>query len=563
MRLQRRDERERDEQDRNQPIGPAPIPIHEPEASTPGASHQDPGISRRLLWWILAASLLLLVALVAQSFDEYLRRTLEAKMNQRLHGYTVTLQHAHLNPFGLALTLGGATIRQQAHPNPPVAQIDEVTASVQWREILRFKLVANVAIDRPRIHVNLPQLREEDRDEVEIEDRGWQDAFQSIYPLKFNQVQIRDGSLTYVDEDPERPLQLSQVNLIAENIRNTRDDEMIYPSPVRATGTLFGKGRGAIEGHADFLSEPYPGAHVLYRLENVPLDRLDMFSSRANLDLDGGILRSRGEVEYSPRHREAHIADITVGDVRLDYIHTAATSSAEKERASAVSQAATDDTPPMMLRIDRFQLDDSTLGLVNRDADNPYRIYVNQADLVVTRLSSGFKDGPAAFKLTGKLMGSGKVRGAATFREEKNGPDFDMDVAIENASLPAMNDLLRSYGKLDVTEGTFSVYSEIKVQNGRIEGYVKPLLSDVKVYDKEQDKKKPVLKKIYEKVVGGLAHALDNRPRDEVATVADISGPIDDPQTGTWEIIVRLVSNAFVKAILPGFDREIEAARKG
>lgn len=560
MKLQRRDERERG--DRDHSTGP-PIPIHEPEGSTPGTAHQDPGISRRLLWWILAASLLLLIALVAQNFDEYLRRTLETKVNQRLHGYTVTLQHAHLNPFGLALTLGGAVIRQQAHPNPPVAEIQQVTASVQWREILRFKLVANVVIDRPRIHINLPQLREEDRDEVEMEDRGWQDAFQSIYPLKFNQVQIVDGGLVYVDEDPERPLQLSQVNLIAENIRNTRDDELIYPSPVRATGTLFGKGRGAIEGHADFLSEPYPGAHVLYRLENVPLDRLGMFSSRANLELDGGTLRSRGEVEYSPRHREAHIADITVGDLRLDYVHTAATSSAEKERASEVSQAATDDTPPMLLRIDRFQLDDSTLGLVNRAADQPYRVYVNQADLVVTQISSGFQDGPASIKLTGKFMGSGTARASATFREERNGPDFDLDMAIENASLPSLNNLLRAYGKLDVAKGTFSLYSEVKVKNGRIDGYVKPLISDVDVYDKEQDKKKPILKKIYEKVVGGLSHVLENRPRDEVATVADISGPIEDPKTGTWEIIVRLVSNAFVKAILPGFDREIEAARKG
>ena len=48
-------------------------------------------------------------------------------------------------------------------------------------------------------------------------------------------------------------------------------------------------------------------------------------------------------------------------------------------------------------------------------------------------------------------------------------------MAIEGASLPSINDLLRAYGKLDVVKGTFSVYSEIKVQNGRIDGYVKPL----------------------------------------------------------------------------------------
>lgn len=56
-------------------------------------------------------------------------------------------------------------------------------------------------------------------------------------------------------------------------------------------------------------------------------------------------------------------------------------------------------------------------------------------------------------------------------------------------------------------------------------------------------------------------HVLENQPREEVATVADLSGTLDDPDTSTWEIVVRLVSNAFVKAILPGFEREIEAAR--
>lgn len=559
MRLNRRDEQERDEH-----AGPVRTRPHQvDEAPAPEERLPEPGLSRPVLWWILAAALLVLIAVVAQNFDEFLRRTLESKINQRLHGYTVTLEHAHLNPFGLALTIGGAVIRQQAHPDPPVADIQEITASVQWREILRFRLVSNVVIDRPRVHINLAQLREEDRDEVDVDDRGWQDAFQSIYPLKFNQVQVRNGELTYVDEDPKRPLQLSRVNLIAENIRNTRDDKVVYPSAVRAEGVLFGKGRGVVEGHADFLSEPYPGIHAFYRLESVPLDRLDVLSSKANLDVDGGILASNGEFEYSPKHREAHIAEVEIGDLRLDYIHTAATASAEKERAEEAARVATDDQPAMIVRIDRLHFADSNFGLVNRAADRPYRVYVSGTDLVVTRLSSGFRDGAARAKLTGSFMGSGAARADATFREPSSGPNFDLNVAIEGASLASMNDLLRAYGKLDVTEGTFSLYSEIKIKDQRIDGYVKPLVKDVKVYDRQQDKKKPVLKKIYEKIVGGLSHVLDNRPRDEVATVVDISGPIEDPNTSIWKVIVRLVSNAFVKAILPGFDREFEAAQRG
>ena len=34
-----------------------------------------------------------------------------------------------------------------------------------------------------------------------------------------------------------------------------------------------------------------------------------------------------------------------------------------------------------------------------------------------------------------------------------------------------------------MAKGTFSVYSEITVHNGRIDGYVKPLFKDIQVYD--------------------------------------------------------------------------------
>ena len=91
---------------------------------------------RGLLWIVRLRPSLLIVALIARHFDEYLRRTLEAKVNQRLHGYTVSLGHAHLSPFGLSLTLERAVIRQQANPDPPVADIPRLTTSVEWREIL-------------------------------------------------------------------------------------------------------------------------------------------------------------------------------------------------------------------------------------------------------------------------------------------------------------------------------------------------------------------------------------------------------------------------------------------
>lgn len=52
----------------------------------------------------------------------------------------------------------------------------------------------------------------------------------------------------------------------------------------------------------------------------------------------------------------------------------------------------------------------------------------------------------------------------------------------------------------------------------------------------------------------GVTALLENDPRDEVATQSDLSGPVDNPKANTWEIIGKLVQNAFFNVILPGFE---------
>jgi len=132
-----------------------------------------------------------------------------------------------------------------------------------------------------------------------------------------------------------------------------------------------------------------------------------------------------------------------------------------------------------------------------------------------------------------------------------------LNVAIENTDMTKINDLLRAYANIDVVSGIFSLYAEIKVRQGKIDGYIKPLFKDLKVYDRRQDKDKTLFRKTYEALIGGLAGLLKNTPREEVATKVPLSGDVEAPQTGTWETIVRLIQNAFFKAILPGFEKEI------
>jgi hypothetical protein len=119
-----------------------------------------------------------------------------------------------------------------------------------------------------------------------------------------------------------------------------------------------------------------------------------------------------------------------------------------------------------------------------------------------------------------------------------------------------MNDLFRAHAKVDVVSGTFSVFAEAGVKNGLVQGYVKPLFRDLSLYGPEQDDEKSLGQKIKERASDLVAKVLRNRPRQEVATVVPLAGPLENPKANTWEALMNLVRNAFDKAILPGFERD-------
>jgi hypothetical protein len=156
-------------------------------------------------------------------------------------------------------------------------------------------------------------------------------------------------------------------------------------------------------------------------------------------------------------------------------------------------------------------------------------------------------------RVTARFMGSGETVVTATIRPGADGPDFELSSRIEQLDVRRMNDLLRAHGRIDVASGFFSVYSELHVKNGRVDGYVKPLIHDLKVSEPQQDREKSVGQRIKEEAANIVSKLLRNPQRQDIATITPIVGPLENPKAGTWTTMVNLVQNAFFKAILPGF----------
>ena len=135
-------------------------------------------------------------------------------------------------------------------------------------------------------------------------------------------------------------------------------------------------------------------------------------------------------------------------------------------------------------------------------------------------------------------------------------PDFDLDIQIVKTDMKAMNQVLRAYTDMDLSKGHMSMFSELSIKNGRVNGYVKPIFKEVEVYDPDQDADKAWTKKVYETVIEGVVELLKNEERQQVAAETDLSGPVPSPRADTWQIVGTLIRNAFFKAILPGLEKE-------
>jgi len=501
------------------------------------------------------AILIVLLAVVSLFVEAPLRAYMERTLNAELHGYTVRLAAIAVRPLAFSITLKDLTIAQNAHPDPPVAQFPQLHASVHWAALLRGRLLADFVLRQPHVRVDHTQLQQEASGKVAMKDEGWQQALEAIYPLKINHFRIENGDLTYIDDDPKRPLHISQLNLIADNIRNIRSADHVYPSKVHMDGVIFDSGKLRVDGQANFLAEPTAAIDADIVLDQVQLNYFKPMLARMNLWITGGALWADGHVEYSPQIENFHLKNLTLRGVQLDYVHSAQTAAEEKTRAAKVGRAAEalSHAPLAVVRIDELHIADSTVGYVDHAADPGYRVFVEKSDVTIKNVSNHHADGPASVALTGLFMGSGDSAVQAIVTPATPSPDVDLWVTIEGTQLRAMNTLLRSFGNFDVVGGRFTFYSQIAIKHGEISGYLKPIFTDMQVYSQQQDAGKPLLHRMYEGLVGGVQTVLQNG-RGEVATTVEISGRASDPNTSTWTLVIGLMRNAFVKAIAHGFE---------
>jgi hypothetical protein len=504
--------------------------------------------------WLLAAAILVALMMIASvAVERPLRNELERRLNASLKGYTATIGRVDLRFFGLGFDLHDVTMVQNSLPRPPVLYIPTWSTSIQWRALLSAALVADMTFKRPQVYVTLEQAQSEAADPTPPSKHGWQEAVESIYPLKINQLKIQDGALFYWDKANPTPVHLKSYSLRAENIRNVRSIAGRYPSPLTLNATLADGAHFRFDGRADFLAEPHATLRGTMALRDLLLKSLAPAARPWDVRLNGGRLAAEGSVEYGAKQTTLALARVTLDGARIDYVQRSPESERQLEKATKAATTS-EAKPATRVDVDTAIVRDGTFAIVNQQDDPAYRLFVADMAARVEHFSNQRSERRGRAHLSGKFMGSAPLQIDTDFAPAATQADFRIVTKLEDVPLPQMNDFLRAKAGIDVTKGRLSFYSEMRVRNGRVDGYVKPLFADMDVYDVEQDKGKNVFQQLKEALVGAGSTVLENRTRDEVATVASLSGPVENPNASTLDVVLGLLRNAFIKAILPGLE---------
>ncbi|MGZ4043701.1 MAG: DUF748 domain-containing protein, partial [Bacteroidia bacterium] len=211
----------------------------------------------------------------------------------------------------------------------------------------------------------------------------------------------------------------------------------------------------------------------------------------------------------------------------------------------------------MPLRVNRFEIHNGIIKYIDKNSNPKVDIEMNNTFVKAENLTNvkGESTLPSTVTASSDIY-EGRLDLSIRLDPLAKDPTFDMNTELKNTNLTKLNDFFKAYGKFDVSRGSFGLYIEMAGKDGRFEGYAKPIIKDLKVLGPE-DKDKDILHKFWEGFVGGIGIIFRNQKHDQVATKIPIAGTFGKTKVYTWRAILEILKNAFVEALKPSLDNDV------
>ena len=297
----------------------------------------------------------------------------------------------------------------------------------------------------------------------------------------------------------------------------------------------------------------YRGAYVI---ENVEIRKLEGSVPRPFVKIDSIDL----SIEWEALFDGSVVGEVLLRKPELNFV-AGPSDSTQQDGTEADWIQPLEDLMP--LEINRFAITDGKVTYLDEYNSPKVDIFIDSLFLEALNLrnTKNTSDSlPSSLTVRGTSIGDGHLSLDAKADLIRQLPDFDAELKFEGVDLTQLNDFANAYINVDFEQGVFNLYAEMVADSGYLQGYVKPIMENVKVLDLEEEKEDSFFKKAWEGVVGFVTEIFENQKEDQFATQVPLQGDLNNVEAGVWPTIWNIFSNAFIEAFNKDIDNTINAS---
>jgi uncharacterized protein YhdP len=225
----------------------------------------------KILWAVGAVVVVLVAARIAFPYvvKDWVNRKLAA----------IEAYDGHVNDVDISLLRGAYSMdgiritKTGIDQSEPFFDADSIDFSVEWRSLLRGRLVSESVIFSPNL--NLVQAEADEDSQLGTEE-NWGEQLEALFPFEFNTIVVRDGVITFSAPgiDTKDAITATDVDGQIDNLTNVEKSGEESFATFEATATVLDSGSAAVAGSANPLAET-PTFDVNLTVKNVQLPEVN------------------------------------------------------------------------------------------------------------------------------------------------------------------------------------------------------------------------------------------------------------------------------------------------
>lgn len=212
--------------------------------------------------------------------------------------------------------------------------------------------------------------------------------------------------------------------------------------------------------------------------------------------------------------------------------------------------------------VDSLHIDQGKIHFTDPSTDPPLTASITELQINGKNISNQPQPSqqlPASLQAEGVTTGNGQLALSAQMNLLPDRPEFVSDLEINRINLPELNDFFEAYTGISMNEGRLDIASELKVNNGVIDGYIEPNLQNIKVVEmgKGANAGDGLFNKSWELLAGLGLQLLQNDGQESMGRI-DVHQEYTEKEKNQQKSVFESIGEAISEA----FDEEIGEQRE-